>query len=178
MTDYVVFLRGINIGANRRLKMAELREALADAGYEAVRTVGQSGNVALRSGGDAANVERGVAAALSEAFGLDVAVMVRSADELAAVVAADPFGDDADDPARYQVSFLSAEPASAAVEELERACAASERVAVRGRHVYAWHADGIRDSKLAKQIDSRHLGVETTARNWRTVTKMLDLLRR
>jgi uncharacterized protein (DUF1697 family) len=176
MTDYVAFLRGINVGASQRLKMAELREALADAGYEGVRTLGQSGNVALSSAADAAAVEREVAGVLGDAFGLDVAVMVRTRDELAAVVVADPFGDDADDPARYQVSFLSAEPDGAAVEELERACVAPERVAVRARHVYAWHPNGIRDSELAKQLDSRRLGVEITARNWRTVTKMLQLV--
>lgn len=176
MTAYVAFLRGINVGTSRRLKMAAMREALADAGYEGVRTLGQSGNVALSSAGDAAAVERGLEATFQSALGIDAAVMVRTADELAAVVAADPFGAEADDPSRYQVSFLSAEPAAAAVEELERACVAPERVAVRGRHVYAWHPNGIRDSELAKRIASRRLGVEVTARNWRTVIKMLDLV--
>lgn len=78
-------------------------------------------------------------------------------------------------PARYQVSFLSAAPEPARVEELARADVAPERVVVRGREVYAWHPDGIGRSQLAKLISDRRLEVEVTARNWRTVTKLLEL---
>jgi uncharacterized protein (DUF1697 family) len=73
------------------------------------------------------------------------------------------------------VSFLSAEPDPARVQDLEEAQVAPERVAVRGREVYAWHPGGIGRSQLARLITERRLGVAVTARNWRTVTQLLQL---
>lgn len=155
--------------------MQDLRAALETAGYADVRTLQQSGNVVLTSTAAPAELAHDLAVRLRAAFGLQIAVVVRTRDELADVVARDPFGDDADDPARYQVSFLSAEPDPAGVAELERADVAPERVVVRGREVYGWHPGGIARSALAKLITDRRLGVEVTARNWRTVTKLLEL---
>jgi uncharacterized protein (DUF1697 family) len=175
MARYVAFLRGINLGPSRRVPMKELRAVLEEAGYAGVRTHLQSGNVVLTSDAEPAALERELAGALGEAFGFDIAVVVRSRDELAEVVERDPFRGEADDPARYQVSFLSAEPDAAAAAELERAAAAPERVAVLGREVYAWHPGGVGRSELAKLITDRRLGVEVTARNWRTITKLLEL---
>lgn len=175
MGRHVAFLRGINLGPARRVPMAELRAALSNAGYGDVRTVAQSGNVVLSSDAEPAALERELAATLRAAFGIDIPVVVRSRDELAAVVELDPLGDVADDPRRYQVSFLGGEPDRAAVAELERADVDPERVVVHGREVYAWHPDGIARSELAKLIDERRLGVQVTARNWRTIAKLLEL---
>ncbi len=175
MARYAVFLRGINLGATRRVRMEALRGALEGAGYDDVRTLVQSGNVVVTSDADPAGLERDLVRTLREAFGFDIAVVARTRDELADVIASDPFAGIADDPARYQVSFLSAAPEPAAVEELEAAEEAPERVAVLGREVYAWHPGGVGRSELAKLITARRLGVEVTARNWRTVTKLLEL---
>jgi uncharacterized protein (DUF1697 family) len=175
MGRHVVFLRGINLGGKRRVPMSELRATLEEAGYDNVRTHLQSGNVVLTSEAAPGELERDLAATLRDAFGFDIAVVVRTRDELAAVIERDPFGDEAADPARYQVSFLSAEPDPAGVAELEGAEVAPERVAVLGREVYAWHPGGVGRSELAKLITDRRLGVEVTARNWRTVTKLLEL---
>lgn len=175
MTRHIAFLRGINLGPKRRVSMEQLRKTLEEAGYEDVRTLLQSGNVVLTSTATPATLERDLANTLRDAFGFEIVVLVRTRDEIAGVVASDPFGDEVGDPARYQVSFLSAEPDAARIEELERADVAPERVAVRGREVYAWHPDGIGRSELAKLIIDRRLGVGVTARNWRTVTKLLEL---
>ena len=101
-------LRGINLGPNRRVPMAELRALLTDAGYEDVRTYVQSGNIVLRSSQPVARLERDVAGLLHDRFGFEVPVVGRTAAQLAKVVARNPLGDVADDPKRYQVSFLSA----------------------------------------------------------------------
>ena len=175
MGRHVAFLRGINLGGSRRVPMKELRAALEEAGYGEVRTLLQSGNVVLTSEAEPAALEHDLSTLLRETFGFDIAVVVRTRDELADVIARDPFGDEANDPARYQVSFLSAEPEAAEAQELEAADVAPERVAVLGREVFAWHPDGIGRSELAKLITDRRLGVEVTARNWRTVTKLLEI---
>jgi uncharacterized protein (DUF1697 family) len=102
-------------------------------------------------------------------------VIVRSRDELAAVVELNPLGDVADDPKRYTVNFLSGEPDAVGVREIEAADVAPERFAAHGRELYTWHPDGIQRSPLVKLITERRLGVAATARNWNTVTKLLAL---
>jgi uncharacterized protein (DUF1697 family) len=176
MARYVAFLRGINLGGRRRVGMADLRDVLEKSGYEDVGTLLQSGNVVLTGGAKPRALERELSRELERAFGFRIGVVARSRDELADVIASDPFGSEADDPRRYQVSFLSAKPPRKAVKELEDAAAPPERVAVRGREVYAWHPGGVGRSELAKRITADRLGVdEVTARNWRTITKLLEL---
>src|SRR5213076_1153205 len=104
---HVALLRGINIGSRNRISMPELREALADAGFDEVRTHLQSGNVLLASDASSGEVARSVERLISDRFGLDVAVVVRARKDLAEVVRRDPFANVASEPKRYQVSFLA-----------------------------------------------------------------------
>jgi uncharacterized protein (DUF1697 family) len=73
------------------------------------------------------------------------------------------------------VSLLSAEPDPKGAQELEAAVVSPERVVISGREVYAWHPGGVGRSKLAKLINDRQLGVGVTARNWRTLTRLLEM---
>jgi uncharacterized protein (DUF1697 family) len=175
LARYIVLLRGINVGGHRRVPMADLRALLAGLGYEGVRTHLQSGNVVLESKVSPQQVRRAVEQGIVDALGVDVEVFVRTRDELADVIARDPLGDVADDPSRYLVSFLSAEPDPARVREAEAVDVGPERFVVSGRELYAWHPDGVHASKLAKVLSERRLGVTATARNWNTVTKLLAL---
>jgi uncharacterized protein (DUF1697 family) len=155
--------------------MPELRELLAKHGYDDPRTLVQSGNVVLSSRKRPDTVARDLEGLIAERFGLDIPVVVRSRDELAAVIEANPLSEAADDPKRFQVSFLSAAPEASVVEVLEAADVAPEQVAVRGREIYTWHAAGIQRSPAAKLLTDAKLGVTATARNWNTVTKLLEL---
>jgi uncharacterized protein (DUF1697 family) len=175
MTRQVALLRGINLGSVRRVAMADLRDVVAGCGYGDVRTVLQSGNVVLSSDAAPEEVARELEHAILAKLGVDSRVLVRTRDELAAVVARDPFGDVADDPRRYQVSFLSAEPDARLVRDLAAEDVAPERFVVHGREVYAWHPNGIQRSPLARLLSEDRLGVAATARNWNTVTKLLAL---
>jgi len=173
----VALLRGINVGGHNRVGMAPLREVLARAGHGDVRTLLQSGNVVLTSDTTGAGLERSLEAAIAAELGVEPRVVVRTADELAAVVECDPFGAVADQPKLYQVSFLSEALAPAVQRELEAADIAPEQVEVHGREIYAWHPGGVQRSPLAKLLTDRKLGVAATARNWNTVTKLLELAR-
>ncbi len=168
-------LRGINLGPTRRVPMADLRALLGEAGYEDVRTYVQSGNIVLRSTASAATLEREVQRLISERFGFDVPVIVRTSRQLAAVVKLNPLGDVAEDPKRYQVSFLAAKPAASVIEQLHAARHPSEALAVHGREIYAWHPDGVARSKLWNALAGKGLGVAATARNWTTVTTLLEM---
>ena len=177
MPRQIALLRGINLGARNRVSMPELRELLSGLGHEDVKTLLQSGNVVLTSDETGEALEQALEAAIAEELGVESRVVVRTARELAGVVERDPFGEVADDPKRYQVSFLSAKPKAAVVRALEAADVAPEQVAVSGREIYAWHPEGIQRSPLAKLLTDEKLGVTATARNWNTVLKLLELAR-
>ncbi len=176
MAQWIVLLRGINVGAHRRLPMADLRSALEGLGYEDVATVGQSGNVVLRADATADEVERAVEQVIEERCGVEgVAVVARSREEVADVVEANPWPDAVDQPKVFQVSFCSGPPDAEAIREIEARDLGDERLAVRGREVYAFHPGGMHKSPLARLLTDSKLGVTATARNWNTITKLLDL---
>jgi uncharacterized protein (DUF1697 family) len=171
----IVLLRGINLGARNRIAMPALRELLSAAGFEDVRTYVQSGNVVLSSKAGPDKVAAKCRKQIAQRFELDIAVVTRTRDELAEVVARNPLGDVARDPKRYQVSFCDAEPAAEVVAKLAALAARSERFAAHGRELYAWHPAGVARSKLWAGLAGRNLGVTATARNWTTVTALLAL---
>lgn len=175
MARQIALLRGINLGARNRVPMPALRDLLAELGYEDVATVAQSGNVVLRSTATAAQLERDLQSHVAEAFGVNTPVIVRTRTQLAKVVADNPLPEAEADPKRFQVSFLSGTVAASVAREIETADVSPEQVAVRGREIYAWHVNGIQKSPLAKLLVDRRLGVTATARNWNTVTKLLEL---
>jgi uncharacterized protein (DUF1697 family) len=175
MARQIALLRGINIGPNKRIAMPELRELLTGHGYGDVKTYVQSGNVVLTSKLSPAKLEAKLEQHIADDLGLDVKVVARTRDELADVIARDPLGDVADNPKRYQVTFLSGELDPERAAELEKLYVEPESVVVSGREVYAWHPDGVGRSELAKMLGSKKLGVTATSRNWNTVLKLLEL---
>jgi uncharacterized protein (DUF1697 family) len=176
MARHIALLRGINLGPNRRVAMADLRALCEKLGYEDVRTYVQSGNVVLTSKGSPRTVERELERAIAAELGVETDVVVRTRDELDDVVAHNPFPQAAaEDPKRLQVSFLSGKADAAFVRELARQDFGSEEFTVTGREIYAWHPDGMQRSKLARALGDKRLGVTATARNWNTVTKLLAM---
>ena len=171
---FVALLRGINVGRNRRIKMADLREALTAAGFGAVRTLLQSGNVVLEAPGASPDeVERRVHDAVLACSGFDVAVVVRTASELADVVTRSPMPDP-EDGARYVVAFLAG-PAEE-VEPPELPEGSRERWWRSGREVYVWCPDGLLGSPVMDHFAGRDAPV--TVRNWNTVTGLARLVAR
>ncbi|HWT24863.1 MAG TPA: DUF1697 domain-containing protein [Solirubrobacteraceae bacterium] len=174
MAQLVALLRGINLAKSRRIAMADLRALLEEQGFEAVRTHLQSGNVVLASDDAPDAVAAAIAAAIEERAGMSVDVVVRTADELAAVVAANPLAGVASDGARHVVAFLRNEPDAAALRALAEEDFGPERFEARGREIYAWCPNGLQKSPLLKAIGAR-LGKApqtATVRNWNTVTKL------
>jgi uncharacterized protein (DUF1697 family) len=175
MARQIVLLRGVNLGARNRIAMPALREALAEAGFDDVRTYLQSGNVVLTSDKRPEQVARACERAIEDRFGLEIDVVVRTRNELEKVVRANPLGKVAKNPKRYQVTFLAGKPDAKIRSKLETAAVEPEQFAVKGREIYAWHPDGVGRSKLATLLSGRGLGVTATARNWTTVESLLAL---
>lgn len=155
--------------------MPALRDALARDGFKDVRTYVQSGNIVLAADESPDQLARQVKDLIASDFGLDIDVVVRTRDELAEVVARDPLKDVADNPKRYQVSFLEAEPDPVVIEHIAELASPSERLVAIGRELYAWHPAGVARSKLWAALAGPRLGVTATARNWITVTQLLAI---
>lgn len=155
--------------------MPELRELLTGLGYGNVRTLLQSGNVVLDSDAPPDRLAGELEEPISSRLGVQSAVVVRTRDELADVIARDPFRKLVTEPKRYQVTFLAEEPGPGLAERAEEVALPAERVVVDRREIYAWHPDGLARSKLAALLADKRLGVTATARNWNTVTKLLAL---
>ena len=156
--------------------MGDLRELLESHGYEGVRTHLQSGNVVLASPLAPRKLEAQLERQLAAGLGMEVRVLVRTRAELAAVVRRNPLGKVATNGSRYLVSFLSKRLPVKVARELEMAEVGSARLVIDGRELYAWYPDGVQRAPLVKLLDDKRLGVLSTARNWNTVTKLLQLL--
>jgi uncharacterized protein (DUF1697 family) len=175
MTRHIALLRGINVGGHRRVSMPELRELLTGLGYGDVRTLLQSGNVVLTSKRPPDGLARELEQQIAEGLGVDPRVVVRTRDELADVIERDPFGGVATEPRHHQVWFLSGEPDPGRVAEVAEAARDGEQLVASGREIYTWHPGGFGRSKLAAALAARDLGAVATARNWNTVTRLLEL---
>lgn len=170
-------LRGINVGGRNKVAMADLRALLSGLGHTDVATHLQSGNAVFSTRRrDTDALAREVSEQLRAGLGLDLRVLVRTHDELARVVAANPMLAQAEaEPARFLVVFLSAAPPADRLAALDTAAYAPDRLAVGERALYLWCPNSIRDSKLAANVNDKRLGVTATARNWTTVQALLRL---
>lgn len=175
MLRHIALLRAINLGATRKVPMAELRALLEELGFEHVRTHLQSGNAIFDARGEPAAVGRLLEERLEERFGFAVPVMVRTRDELAAIVEADPLGDVATDPRRLQVLFLAGPLDHDRLGELDPDDYAPETFRLGEREIFVWSPEGVQGSRALKALSDKRIGVAATARNWRTVTKLLEL---
>lgn len=175
MNAYAALLRGINVGGHKKVAMAELRALAEGLGYTQVATYIQSGNLAFASADAPEAVGHALSAGLADDLGVPgVAVVVRDAQELAAVIDANPFPAAEADPKTLVVYFLDRAPAPDVVAGLVDAAAACgpERLAVVGREVYAHLPEGQARASVPALV-GRHLkGHVVTARNWRTVERL------
>jgi uncharacterized protein (DUF1697 family) len=155
--------------------MPALREMYADAGLAGARTYVQSGNVVVRARHAPAELAQLTERLIADRFGLTVPAVVRTRDELAEVLARDPFGATGVPEKLYQVSFLSEQAPAELVDALAALATPRERFAAIDREWYAAYPDGIGRSKLASKMAAKNLGVTATARNWTTVKALLAM---
>lgn len=175
-SGYAVLLRGINLGARNRVAMPDLRRIVADCGGTDVRTHLQSGNAVFRATGTAPALERHIAAGIHDMLGLDIAVLIRSADELRAVRDGSPFSGEGVDTKRLHVTFCDAAPDPSRLESLSIPASGTDRFAIAGREIHLDCPGGYGRTKLQNALWERKLGVVATTRNWNTVTALCELL--
>jgi uncharacterized protein (DUF1697 family) len=200
MASHVALLRGINVGGRNQVPMAELRKVVASLGHTGVTTYIQSGNVLFStSETDTDRMASALQKAIAGTFGIEVAVVVLSREELAAVLDANPYRDEPN-PKFVHVVFLNAEPPQDLLDRIraaESAAAAKgsrDTVTAAGDALFLHTPDGYGTSELAQVLlriigppgkppaggtggvvpPGKH-GIAATARNWATSTKLLSL---
>ncbi|RXS86486.1 DUF1697 domain-containing protein [Streptomyces sp. TM32] len=177
MSRQIALLRGINVGGHNSFPKARQLELAESLGLKEVSVLLQTGNIVFADPGTPPEeTARMLHDRIAADLGLTVPVVVRTRDELAAAVAANPFPAAVPEPKSLHVTFLSAVPADTSrLDALHQAAFAPDQYRLIGRELYLWCPGGIGRSKLAETVGRVRLGVTATARNWNTVTKLLAL---
>lgn len=173
---WVALLRGVNVGGKGRIGMADLRQALTNAGFAGVRTLIQSGNLAFRSRQTAPrDIVDQIGERIAAEFGFRPAIILMTPHELREIIEACPF-DTAPEVALKTVHFyIAAEPPlEPDLETLRASAACGEQIALNGRVLYLHAPSGVGRSKLVPRIE-KLVGVEMTGRNLNTMRKLLAM---
>ncbi len=178
MKCYVLFFRGINVGGKNILKMQDLKNALMDVGFNSVESYIQSGNFIVWSGEKELQIlEKTIGDMVRRVSDIDPKFLVIPINDYEKIVNANPFPQATRDPKTLHFYFLSTSPVNPDLGKLHAISKESEQFELIGKVVYLCAPEGIGRSRLAANIE-KTLGVDATARNWRTVDKMLTLTRK
>ncbi|UUZ86223.1 DUF1697 domain-containing protein [Paenibacillus sp. P26] len=177
MTVYIALLRGINVGGKNKIKMADLKRTLESMGLSRVQTYIQSGNVLFESGETEEALKVRLEREIEKVFGIELSVILRTAEELKRIVTNCPFPAEevAEAEALAQVevlyvALLPEAPVPDAVERLNGYSSEADQFRTCGRDMYLLFRHSVRDSKLAAQL--KVLNLPVTVRNWNTMNKL------
>jgi uncharacterized protein (DUF1697 family) len=174
---WIAFLRGINVGGNNLLPMVRLKAFLSDLEFHNVQTLLQSGNAVFQTGKKSgASLEKLLETESQRRLALNTDYFVRSAQQLAEVIRANPFPDEAvNDPGRLLVMWLKSKPSEAGIKALLSSIRGRERVRCIADCAYIVFPDGSGSSKLTSAVIDSRLSTRCTGRNWNTILKLAAL---
>ncbi len=174
---YLALLRGINVGGKNKIPMNDLSSMFLEAGCKNVRTFIQSGNVIFNSSAKvSARIPGLIAARITDSLGYKTPVVLRSTAELEDAVSSNPFLKAGAAEDSLHVFFLADHPEPSRVLALDPHRSPPDEYIVRGREVYLRLSNGVADTKLTNAYFDSKLATICTGRNWRTVTKLLELM--
>jgi uncharacterized protein (DUF1697 family) len=174
--SYIGLIRGINVGGNNLLKMDALRALCETAGLKGAKTYLQSGNVVFRSKLDRAKLVDRIEEGIRKNTGFEAKVILRTADEIRDVIAANPFTTGPQrNPKALLVAFLGGSISKDAKALLSKLKIDSEELHFGDQELYLYLPEGIAGSKLSNALTEKKIGVNVTARNWNTVMALLEM---
>ncbi|OYP37615.1 DUF1697 domain-containing protein [Rhodopirellula sp. MGV] len=175
MQTWIALLRGINVGGNNRLPMAKLKAELESLKLNNVRTYIQSGNVVFECNGKAKPpLRKKILDCIDTHHGFRPQLFLLTVDELQAAVDSNPYPEATAEPKTLHFFFLDKPANEADMTALGKLQTADEHFTITEQVAYLFAPNGIGKSKLAANME-KHLGVTTTARNYRTVDKVLSM---
>lgn len=173
---HIAFLRGINVGGKNKIKMETLREVCAAIGFENVKTYINSGNIIFETKKtDDKKLAAEIENAIEKEFSFKIKVIVRAIAEIETIVKNNPFDGQFENDKDLHVFFLEEEMPDEKRELLLSNNNETEQFAVINREIYCLLRVSVLDSLIGKDYIAKKLKVSATARNWRTVNKILEL---
>jgi uncharacterized protein (DUF1697 family) len=176
MPVFISLLRGINVGGNKKIAMAELRAVYESLGLAGARTLLQSGNIIFRADGEGetlAMLTGRIENAIEAHFGFHVAVIMRTRDDLDGIITEQPFSaGQLAEPSKIAVAFLAETPTAAALVALNEDHDGPEIIHSQGRELYIYYTEGMGRSKLTNNFIENRLNTTSTVRNWNTINKL------
>lgn len=174
MTKYITLLRGINVSGQKKIPMAELREILAKSGLENIRTYIQSGNVIFQSlETDKSTLELKIHNAIKLYFGFEVPVLVLTPQELKNIFDSSPFPKEKKENSYFMMLYSKAD--KDLVDNISELSYPNEEFKITDKAVYFYCSVGYGKAKLGNNFFERKLKVTATARNYKTMVKLLSL---
>lgn len=174
MNRKIAILRGINVGGKRKILMAELRTLCESIGLENVVTYIQSGNIIFTSELQNEELENKIEKAITDKYGFDVPVIVRTSAALQDCVAKNPFAVE-HDIEHLHLTFLKEKPTTENIEKMESIDSGADEFHIIEQDVFLFCAGKYHQSKLTNNFFEKKLKVGATTRNWKTVLKLVEL---
>jgi len=177
MPVVICMLRGVNLGPHNRVKMDELKKLCTSLKLCDPQTYVQSGNVIFKiDDRDLEKLRKKLEAAIHKKFGFRTDAILRSTKHLRDVVANNPFAKRRGiEPGKLLVTFFSGDPGEEARKQVRAIKCDPEEIFIEGREAYIYFPNGSGRSKLNWAVIPKTLKVQGTARNWNSVTKMLEI---
>lgn len=178
MTTYIALLRGINVTGHNKIKMAKLKQLFLDEGFKNVTTYIQSGNVIFQSElSETAKIEQIIINAIKKLFGYSIKVLILTKSHLETIFTSNPFIHNSTfDISKLHVTILKDEPNNETILEIENLISSSEdEFKVIGKTVFIYCPNGYGKTKINNNLFEKKLKTSATSRNWRTITKLIEL---
>jgi uncharacterized protein (DUF1697 family) len=173
----IALLRGINVGGKTAVRIVDLTSLLQSLRFTNIRPYLQSGNFVFdhdRAGPSALSIA--IEHAITRKFGLDVKVIIRTAEELRRLISGNPLLDTPKiDKQKLHVTFLKDAPQKPDISYFEAVKDPRELFRIKGKEVYLYCPNGYGRSKLSNQAFEKNLGTAATTRNWNTVNALIKL---
>ncbi len=173
----VSLLRGVNLGSHHKINMPALRALYQSLKLKDAQTYVQSGNVLFRTEArDPIALAKRIEDGIERTFGFRPDVILRTTSQMRNVVARNPFAGRAEvSGSKLLVTFLASDPGKEAREEVRGIKSDPEEMWIDGSELYIYYPDGMGRSKLPISAINKALKIPGTARNWNSVTKLLEM---
>lgn len=172
MNTYIALLRGINVGGHKKILMADLKTLFESVGFEQVTTYIQSGNVVFKSKKET-NLDAKITKAIESKYGFIVPVLIKKVSELSEIISKCPFSDEKREKSYFLL--LKENPSLDNVALTAPFSNLKEEFHIVQNCVYIYYVEGAGKAKLGNNFFEKKLKVSATARNFRTMTKLLAL---
>jgi uncharacterized protein (DUF1697 family) len=178
MQTYISFLRGVNMTGHNTVKMAELLSLYNDLGFQDSETYIQSGNVIFKGADNLAadGIARMIEKAVLDRFGYTIPVMIRTVEEMRSLISVNPFLNQENfEPSKMAVILLYERATEHQIQKVASIDYQSDRFEISGKEIFIYCPNGFGRTKLYTNFFEKKMGVTGTARNWKTITTILNI---